>query len=164
MSWLSGAQHSHCRDIKALPLSLPRCWRPCSIGRQEVATGVHCLCCRPPPPSQGACFPFFLNTCFLSSGSWPHWEAETRKILDWLCDLAKSSVLQALSIERGWRHQSWMFPGLLGGLSKKIVVKAPCQLKINIINNYFVTFILTYIYTYTVCSESLAKALLFFHF
>lgn len=119
-------------------------WRPCSVSRLEVALGVHCLCCQPLPPSQGACFPFSLNTCFLSSGSWPHWEAETRKIWNG-CVILQSSFLTAFSIERGWWHQLWMFSGLLRGSSKKIVMKALCQFKINIINNYFVTFLLIYI-------------------
>lgn len=147
------------RLVKALLLNLCHCWWPCSMARLGVTSGVYFPCCWPPPTSHRACFPYPVNTCFVSSRNWPYWEAKTRIKSGRV--ILQSWFLPALSVEWGWWHQSRMIPKLLWGSGEKTVMKLLFKLKINTINNYFVTFLLTYIHKHTVCSESLAKALLF---
>lgn len=134
---------------------------PCPDWRWPLGCTVYAVSHCPLPKELVFRFPWTLASWVLEAD---HTERQKPGKFWNGCVILQSSFLPALSIERGLWHQSWMFPGLLRGSSKKIVVKALCQFKINIMNNYFVTFLLIYTHIHTVYSKNLAKALLFFRF
>lgn len=123
---------------------------------------MHCPGCHPLPPSQGACFPpppqhlllefWELTTPGGRNRDWNQDRTGTGCVL-LLCHPLSHLVcgLRPTTPPSALHPPPAESPGLEGGSGREIVGKLRCQLKINIINNYFLTFFLTHMQIY-LCS------------